>query len=51
MTTPATYAYYRIGYTSMSLSIDCHHPYYLYLSDNHGMQVINVMLTELNYNQ
>lgn len=50
MTTSATYASATVG-SSLSSSIDCHHPYYVHPSDSPGMQVITVMLTESNYNQ
>lgn len=33
------------------MSMDVNHPYYLHPSDNPGMQLITVMLTENNYNR
>lgn len=51
MSTIASYSAATVGSTSMSSSLDCHHPYYLHPSDNPGMQITTVILTENNYNQ
>ena len=53
MTTAASYSSAMLGSSSSvsNTSIDVHHPYYLHPSDNPGMQITNVVLGELNYNQ
>lgn len=51
MSTTASYASATVGSTSTVSSIDCNHLYYLHPSDNPGMQITTVTLSENNYNQ
>lgn len=52
MATIVSYASAIAGSTGTTNSvIDCNHPYYIHPSDNPGMQITTVILTENNYNQ
>ncbi|XP_074352128.1 uncharacterized protein LOC141691293 [Apium graveolens] len=50
MSTIALYSSTTIGSTSKPVIVDSNHLYYLHPSDNPGMQLITVVLTESNYN-
>lgn len=53
MATIASYASATTGSTSTTVTpiFDCNHHYYLHPSDNPGMQITTVILTDSNYNQ
>ena len=54
MAAMASYSSATLGSSSMppiTGPVDCNHPYYLHPSDNPGMQITTVILTENNYNQ
>lgn len=51
MTTQASYSSTVAGSSMAVVTIDTQHPYYLHPSDNPGMTLTTVILTEQNYNQ
>lgn len=52
MDTTASYAVTTIGSTSTTNNtMDCNHSFYLHPSNNPGIEIITIVLTENNYNQ